>query len=242
MKLGVQSQIGSHPINSGEFIALIPFTKKGKSQKLQPGEIGITFQTTQQSVPSNLSESTWRDMVEDLSYLNSATNFEEPTCLPNYSDKTEGDLVNKNYARKRRKVCKVESNVGLAEDLIFNLLSSSSTHILDEDSCRKLLEILENVHCFLDGKFENCMFLSKVDVLENAQLKPSCSCLCPPWLTVMMKTFTFLNILTGFLQLHQETVTFDLVKDSLYKLRELGFCASVEDLKRLPELCPKVDY
>lgn len=247
MKLGVQSQIGSHSINPGEFIALMPFTKKEKSRNVQCEGSGVALQTTQQGAPSSLAESAWRDMMEDLSYLSNTVSSEEQSgCLPNSSsDKSKDEASDKkhtkNYSRKRRR--KVESKAGLAEDLISSLLLSSKNSVLDEDVCGKFLQVLESVHCLSDAETGNCMLLSKVDMQENGQpYQPSCSCLCPPWLTIMMKTFTFLNIFAGFLQVHHESVmmTFDLVNDSLDKLRELGFCASVEDLKRLPDLCPKV--
>ncbi|KMT10853.1 hypothetical protein BVRB_5g113540 isoform A [Beta vulgaris subsp. vulgaris] len=249
MKLGVQSQIGSHSINPGEFIALMPFTKKEKSRNVQCEGSGVALQTTQQGAPSSLAESAWRDMMEDLSYLSNTVSSEEQSgCLPNSSsDKSKDEASDKkhtkNYSRKRRR--KVESKAGLAEDLISSLLLSSKNSVLDEDVCGKFLQVLESVHCLSDAETGNCMLLSKVDMQENGQpYQPSCSCLCPPWLTIMMKTFTFLNIFAGFLQVHHESVmmTFDLVNDSLDKLRELGFCASVEDLKRLPDLCPKVVY
>ncbi|KNA22801.1 hypothetical protein SOVF_030700 [Spinacia oleracea] len=247
MKLGIKSQIGSHSISSGDFIALMPFTKKEKSQNLQSEGSGVASKTTPQSETSNLAESAWCDMMEDLSYLsNSVISEEQPGCLSDcFSDKSKGDMMDENhtsnYARKRRKISQVESKAGIPEDLVSSLLHSSKQHVLDKDVCEKFLKVLEYIGCFSDAETGKCMLLSKVDMQEDSQpAQPSCSCLCPTWLTVMMKSFTFLNVLAGFLQVNYETVTFDLVKNSLDGLRELGFCASVEDLKRLPDLCPKV--
>ncbi|KAL2935519.1 ATP-dependent helicase HRQ1 [Bienertia sinuspersici] len=240
-KLCVQSLIGSHIINSGEFIALMPFSKKAKPLTLQPEDSGVAVQTTQENAPSNLAESAWRDMMEDLSYLsNKMPSEEQPGCSPNcWSDKSKGDTKIKdhisNNGRKRRKTSQVDSNPGLAEDLISSLLHSSGKHVLDVNVCEKILKVLESVYCLSYAESGKCMLLSKADKQE-----PTFSCLCPTWLTMMIKTFTFLNILAGYLQMHRETLTYDLVKDSLGKLGELGFCASVEDLKDLADFFPKI--
>ncbi|XP_021757197.1 uncharacterized protein LOC110722235 [Chenopodium quinoa] len=245
MKLGVKSLIGSHSINCGEFVALMPFTKKAKSQNIHSEESGVSSQTTPQSEPSHVAESAWRDMMEDLSYLNNTMSSEEHSgCLPDHFDKSKGVMINENlssnYARKRRKISQVESKAGLADDLISSLLRFSNRHVLDQEVCESFLKILESVHCLSDAETGNCMLSSKFNMQGNGQpAQPSC-CLCPTWLTIMMQSFAFLNIFAGFLQVNHEAVTFDLVKNSLNKLRELGFCASVEDLKRLPDLCPKV--
>uniref|UniRef100_A0A803N367 Uncharacterized protein n=1 Tax=Chenopodium quinoa TaxID=63459 RepID=A0A803N367_CHEQI len=246
MKLGVKSLIGSHSINCGEFVALMPFTKKAKSQNIHSEESGVSSQTTPQSEPSHVAESAWRDMMEDLSYLNNTMSSEEHSgCLPDHFDKSKGVMINENlssnYARKRRKISQVESKAGLADDLISSLLRFSNRHVLDQEVCESFLKILESVHCLSDAETGNCMLSSKFNMQGNGQpAQPSC-CLCPTWLTIMMQSFAFLNIFAGFLQVNHEAVTFDLVKNSLNKLRELGFCASVEDLKRLPDLCPKPD-
>ncbi|XP_021731008.1 uncharacterized protein LOC110697909 isoform X2 [Chenopodium quinoa] len=246
MKLGVKSQIGRHSINSGEFVALMPFTKKAKSQNIHSEESGVASQTTPQSEPSHVAESAWRDMMEDLSYLSNTMSSEEHSgCLPDHFDKSKDDMINENlssnYSRKRRKISQVENKAGLADDLISSLLHSSKRHVLDQEVCEGFLKVLESVRCLSDAETGNCMLSSKFNMQENGQpAQPSCSCLCPTWLTIMMKSFTFLNIFAGFLQVNHEAVTFDLVKNSIDKLRELGFCGCVEDLKRLPDLCPKV--
>ncbi|KAL9231532.1 hypothetical protein vseg_006752 [Gypsophila vaccaria] len=245
-KLAMQSQIGSLSIKSGDFIALMPFTKKGKCQNLPPQETPPSSQTSPPTAGSELAEAAWRDMMEDLSYLNDSSNCEqqpESTSVDFLYDVNSAKMKAKgtnNVSKKRGRMPISEIKGGFGEELISSLLQSSKKHTFDKDVSERFLKVLESVDCLSDVKTGECVLLSEASMRNSSQA--SSSCLCPDWLKKLVKGFTFLNVLTGFLKMQHETVTFEYVKDSLDKLHELGFGVGMEDLKCLSNVCPKVVY
>ncbi|KAK9684448.1 hypothetical protein RND81_10G210900 [Saponaria officinalis] len=245
-KVAMESQIGSLPINAGDFIAFMPFTKKGKRRNLPPQETASSSQTSLPTARSEVAEAAWRDMMEDLSYLNNASTCEQPpksTCV-DFSNKIEGAKISakstNNLSRKRGRMSISEIKGRFDEELIHSVLQSSRKHTFDKDVSERFLKVLESVDCLLDLKTGKCVLSSEASMQDCSQA--SSSCFCPDWLKKLVKGFTFLNILTGFLQVQHETVTFEYVNDSLDKLLELGFCVSMEDLKCLSDVCPKLVY
>ncbi|XP_074316477.1 uncharacterized protein LOC141652775 isoform X2 [Silene latifolia] len=244
-KLAMQSQIGSLLINSGDFIALIPFTKKSKFQNLPPKESAACPQTSAPTMHSEAAEAAWRDMMEDLSYLKSAPNCEQqPESIADDLYMKRKDAMLKahgtsNLSKKRGRMSTSEIKGGFDEELISCILQFSRKHTFDKDVCGSIFKILESVRCLLDVKTGKCVLLSNTNTQDGSQ--PSLSCRCPAWLKTTIKGFTFLNILAGFFQVVDETITFEYVKDSLDQLCKLGFCASMEDLTRLSDVCPKAE-
>ncbi|KAH9606599.1 hypothetical protein KSS87_019763 [Heliosperma pusillum] len=245
-KLAMQSQIGSLLINSGDFIALIPFTKKGKSQDLPPKESAVCPQTSSPTMPSEVAEAAWCDMMEDLSYLNSATNCEQ---LPESTDddlfmqRTDAMLEThgtSNLSKKRGRMCTPKIKGGFDEELTSCILQFSRKRTFDKDVCGSIFKILDSASCLLDVKTGKCVLFSNTNMQDRSQ--PSLSCRCPAWLKTTVKGFTFLNILAGLFQVADQTITFEYVKNSLDQLCKLGFCVSMEDLTRLSDVCPKVVY
>lgn len=248
-KLNLQSHICSHSIQSGEFIVLVPFTKKDRLQALQSGQCATSSRVSDQSSEPNF-DSAFSDMMQDLSSLRDISdnenqiNFELESI--NSGDKNEAKLevsASRSLDRKRKRgvdVCKPE---GLTDDLILCILQAPSKNFLDEENSERLIQVMEWMNCLSDPHSGNCMLLRKHN-LRNGCGGPcrdnSSSCLCPSWLKMIMKSFSFLNIFSAFLQLQCEEITWAQLKEALDQLGKFGFQVGVQDLEHLSILCPKV--
>ncbi|GAB4845369.1 hypothetical protein Ancab_038777 [Ancistrocladus abbreviatus] len=257
VKLSPQSQIGNHSIGSGEFLVLVPFTKKSRSQSQQSDQSTSLPQFSHPSAASNLADLAWCDVMKDLSHLHNASdnesqidyvqtgqNLNTGSSISNgMNGGDKSNMVDKTssasyFHAEHSRGSDFKKKEVLSVELISSILQMSDKSVLDKEICEGFLKLLESVNCFSDVKHGNCLLLKKANLQHSSS--SSLSCICPVWLKKAMKAFTFLNSLTAFLQVRQERVTMDSVKDALEKLGEFGLSLSVEDLKNLALLCPKV--
>ncbi|GMH17030.1 hypothetical protein Nepgr_018871 [Nepenthes gracilis] len=257
VKLDSQRQIGSHSICSGEFLVLVPFAKKGRFKNQQLDRSTSMLQVPHQSAVINLEDSTWCDMIKDLSYLRNTSDNENQTDSKTCDRNFNGEPFTANWKNRNDKSDVVDQTSGtsylptkrksllnehkeevLSEGLISSLIQLSDGNILDKEVYEKFLKVLESVNCLSDVQSRNCLLLRETNLRGSNE--PLHSCVCPPWLKITMKAFTFLNILTGFLLVRQERVTLDFLKVVLHKFGEFGLPVGFEDLKDLSVLCPKV--
>ena len=73
VKLKLQSRIGTLEIGNGEFLVLVPFTKKDNTSQTTRSQNSNHSKTSMQ-VPnqpsiSKFADSAWSDMMQDLTYL-----------------------------------------------------------------------------------------------------------------------------------------------------------------------------
>ena len=72
VKLKLQSRIGTLELGNGEFLVLVPFTKKVISQTTRTQnstQSKTSMQVLNQPSISKFADSAWSDMMQDLSYL-----------------------------------------------------------------------------------------------------------------------------------------------------------------------------
>ncbi|KAI3726829.1 hypothetical protein L1987_66635 [Smallanthus sonchifolius] len=230
-KLNLQSQI-SNLISHGEFIVLIPFMKKDKQKSVDPCTDSLN---TNQCSTSIFADSTWSDMMKDLSSLREREIDGDDSHHP---VGFEGAYSNVQH----------EADMGDFESLvdetllILNTLQSCDIDELDVKSCEKFMKVLESVNCLYDPKSKNCMLRNtniRCGEMEHAA-DSSYSCLCPSWLKVVLKMFYFLNIYSTFLQVQQKKVTLLSLEEGLNRLSKFGLGFDCADLENLSLLCPKV--
>eukprot|EP00261_Vitis_vinifera_P040944 XP_019082187.1 PREDICTED: uncharacterized protein LOC100257644 isoform X3 [Vitis vinifera] len=243
-KLSLQSKLNSHPIGSGKFMVLVPFTKKVR----QCNQSATTSEVPNQSPVSNFADSAWSDMMQDLRTLSNMSNNENQTNFDSGSviEGVRNELMEEASAtytlERKRKKFHGDKQEGSSDDLILSLLKSPCKIFLDKQNCEILIRVLESVNCLLDMRSGSCMLLREVGLAYGDATQSgskSSLCLCPAWLKKIMKTFTFLNIFSAFLQLQQGHITLIHLKEGLDHLGEFGFQVDMEDIEHLSVLCPK---
>ncbi|KAL4584143.1 hypothetical protein LXL04_008733 [Taraxacum kok-saghyz] len=231
-KLSLQSQISSTWISDGEFIVLLPFTKKDKQKTVEPSENDTNSQNFHQCSTSSFAESAWSDMMQDLSSLQDIEIDENQIYSEANNRSTESNTQN-------------EAKKSLFDEALIELLNtlqSCDSDEPDEKSCQGFMQVLESVNCLSDLKTRNCMLMN-----ANTRITESCGsasssnpCTCPSWLKVHLKAFYFLNIYCSFLQVQQRKVTLLSLERGLDQLSKFKCGFESVDLENLAILCPQV--
>ncbi|GJX08329.1 uncharacterized ATP-dependent helicase YprA [Tanacetum coccineum] len=233
MKLSLQSQISGNVMSDGEFIVLIPFTKKDKKKALEPGVDETDIKSSDQCSTSKFAESAWSDMMQDVSCLREREVNENENVSCSHVEFGGADKK----AQTDGNIRNCESLFNEEVDEMLNTLLSCDEDELDEKGCKWFMLVLESVNCLSDPKTSNCM-------LGNGSIRSgagsSCSCHCPSWLKVLLKAFYFLNIYCTFLQVQQKKLTLLSLEKGLNQLRQFGFGIEYADLGNLSLLFPKV--
>ncbi|KAL8143605.1 hypothetical protein V2J09_016637 [Rumex salicifolius] len=243
VKLGLKTQVGSQQMNSDEFFVLVPFTKKGS---------GVQGKNTEYYQPKNskvslaprilkLAQSVWSEMREGVSSLgNAGLDVEGLNYVPTYLGSSSGKKNDTVASRKRTRQSGGNKEDSSASDAIISIiLQSVRRNVMDDDVCQSFNKVLESANCFSDAQSEKCMILSKPN-LQSLGREKSVTCACPPWLKVLMKTFAFLNIFSGFMLAQLQKLTVDNVRIALDKLSKLSVGVTMEDLNHLSLIFPQV--
>lgn len=213
----LHDQIGSYHIESGEFVVLIPFVKKEPTQKEKPDSVFSSPNVACNASTSNFADTTWSNIMEDLSELR---------------ETAEEIDVNK------EKIVEVEMKRGLGSEKEINLPYHMILNTLDDTSrsAEGFSKVLESVNCLSDLPLGYCKLLKRACLKGNDG--SGVTCLCPPWLKMVLKSFAFINIFSAFLHLQSRKVTMTLLDEALDQLAKFGVKLGVHDMKRLSLLCP----
>lgn len=251
-KLGLQSKIGSLNIKPDEFLVLVPFSKKEpnnkQTQKSDQSKASLNG-SGKSSTISNFADSAWSDMMQDLSSLRENSSNQTPmepiVGSFNLGDRTEA--MNEtatccSSGAKRKK--------GLdSDDIMLDILRCSrrSKNVLDEHNFTRFVEVLASVSCLSDPHNGDCMLWRRVHLRRHGfgtglPKSSGSSCLCPPWLKIIMKAFAFLNTFSAFIQSRQERTTSILLEQALGHLPKFGVELGLKDIKNLSVISPKVIY
>ncbi|KAK6795347.1 hypothetical protein RDI58_008800 [Solanum bulbocastanum] len=247
VKLGLESKISDHSVGSGEFLVLVPYTKKDRQQNQK------TETPASSSVPVGGStlkeaETAWSDMMEDLSYLSSISRNENQNEVlldeTRYRDSDGHNCsvpMNCSSQVKRKRSIKDDKMEGHADELVLNILKSSSND-MDDEKAKIFVQVLASINCFTDPDSGNCMWeeANRNDKVSDPCSSGSDSCGCPTWLRRISNIFSFLNIYSASLQLQQGQVTYSSLKGALDRLCLFGFVVGVTDIEQLSLICPKV--
>ncbi|ESW10374.1 hypothetical protein PHAVU_009G203700 [Phaseolus vulgaris] len=236
-KLRLHTQIASYPIQHNEFLVLIPFTKKEKepsttSDSLQPN---VPHTTNASGSTSDLADSTWSSIKEDLSLLR---------------DATENNASNSELGKEKSLETSTEGALGSAKQielpyhLILNTLRDTSDGPLGEHNCEVFVKVLESVNCLSELPFGHCKLLKRARSKGGGggglrkRVSDGAICLCPPWLKILVKAFAFVNIFSAFIYMQLRDLTSILLEEALSELAKFGVKLGLGDIKNLSLLCP----
>ncbi|KAJ0105350.1 hypothetical protein Patl1_18952 [Pistacia atlantica] len=245
VKLSLQSQVGSLKMEPGEFMVLIPFTKKDRPQTPKHDSSETSSNAAEQTSSSKkFVDSTYTEMMQDLASFReeetSNIDNNQPKCYTDFGNVSRGPLE-----AKRKRVVDCDSQQGGPYDFLWTVWRSKNKNAFEGQNSEKFVEVLQSVTCLLDPHSGKCMLLREASMRSsNGGLWESndndCSCLCPVWLKKIMEAFAFLSIFCAYLHLRKEKVTLSRVKDALNQLGKFGVRVSIEDIEHLSVLCPKV--
>ncbi|KAL5818090.1 hypothetical protein ACOSQ3_026468 [Xanthoceras sorbifolium] len=249
IKLSLQSQVSSVSIEPGEFLVLIPFTKKERPQTPK-----ADFSETSSSVAKHnliskkLADLTYSDMMRELSSLHeeessNISSSQPKDCALNTMDFRKVNREPLETKRKRGVDC--NNLEARPYEFLWSVLRSTNKNALEGQNCEKFVEVLESVNCLSDPNSGNCMLLREANRRSSGEgiFKSSnngSSCLCPDWLKKIVEAFAFLSIFSAYLQLQGKKVTLTHVKDALDQLAKFGVQLGIKNIEHLSTLCPKV--
>ncbi|PQP93687.1 putative ATP-dependent helicase YprA [Prunus yedoensis var. nudiflora] len=249
-KLGLQSKIGSLNIKPDEFLVLVPFSKKEpnnkQSQRSDQSKASLNG-SDKSSTISNFADSAWSDMMQDLSSLRENSSNQTPmepiVGSFNLGDRTE---VTNETSTCCSSGAKREKGLD-SDDIMLDILRCSrrSKNVLDEHNFTRFVEVLASVSCLSDPYNGDCMLWRRVHLRRHGfgtglPKSSGSSCLCPPWLKIIMKAFAFLNTFSAFIQSRQERTTSILLEQALGHLLKFGVELGLKDIKNLSVISPKV--
>ncbi|XP_058070568.1 ATP-dependent helicase hrq1 isoform X2 [Magnolia sinica] len=215
---GVEPRLDSNAINM-------------KERNLATGESSNVNQSST-SLPANSAQP---DIMRNWSSLDSDDVNREGT------DVAIGERSNPSSLNaKRKRGSSQDGWEGRKHDLLRDILCLKNEDFLSKQNCGRVCQVLESVNCLSDSKSANCLLFQ--ELYGNSSLDSDTKrCMCPPWLKTTLKTFTFLNIFSGFLQMRSEYVTWNRLKGAVERLSGCGIKeVSIADMEQLSLLCPKV--
>ncbi|KAH9778306.1 UBQ helicase-c and DEAD-like helicase domain-containing protein [Citrus sinensis] len=247
--MSVLSQVSNFPTAPGEFLVLIPFSKKEKPQIEKTGLFETSSDYAKETLISNkFADSTYSDMMQEFSSLheeesNSVSN-DKPECNNAYS-MPFGCISSDPLETKRKRGAECDDQGGRPYDFLWSVMRSTSKNALERQNCEKFVEVLESVNCLSDPYSGKCMLLREASRRStgremNKSSGDNSSCLCPVWLKKIMEAFAFVSIFSAHLQLRREKVILSHVKGALNQLEKFGVRVGIEDIENLAVLCPKV--
>lgn len=230
-------------------MVLVPYAKKDQQQTRPDNKAVTTLKGQSKFSTSKASDSVWSDMMQDLSFLrdipreeNSCNLESNGTNFANSNEVRWGSYTSTSSEPKMKKRLNSDKQAGHIDDLIISILGSSENTQLDEQNCKRFMQVLESVNCLSNPHSGECVL--KEAYLQDNDQNPLANendlCLCPSWLKIVMKAFYFLNIYSAYLHVQRDKVTVTCLKESLDQLYKLGLQVGIADLEILSHLCPKV--
>lgn len=247
--MSVQSQVSNFPTAPGEFLVLIPFSKKEKPQIEKTGLFETSSDYAKETLISNkFADSTYSDMMQEFSSLHeeesNSVNNDKPECNNAYS-MPFGCISSDPLETKRKRGAECDDQGGRPYDFLWSVMRSTSKNALEGQNCEKFVEVLESVNCLSDPYSGKCMLLREASRRSTGREMNKSSgdnslCLCPVWLKKIVEAFAFVSIFSAHLQLRREKVILSHVKGALNQLEKFGVRVGIEDIENLAVLCPKV--
>ncbi|RWW76978.1 hypothetical protein BHE74_00014895 [Ensete ventricosum] len=240
-KLSLDSRVDSHPVEHGEFMVLVPFTKKSGQIPVENGPpVRSPPNRPLDSVPSPAADMAWRDIMNDLSSLSGITKDEKTRNgwgPSNYLSSKEGETSVGERCRKTsmKRTCK--RKLDDSHVLLRDLLCSDEKDIFDRLMSERIRCIVELVCCLCNADSGSCLLF--VEYFRSTSM--SQQCVCPSWLKRVLKNFTFINILCALFHMQKKFLTWKCIDEALKQPGTFGLentCGS--DVENLSLLCPQV--
>ncbi|KAG6535035.1 hypothetical protein ZIOFF_008953 [Zingiber officinale] len=238
-KLSLDSRVGSHSIEHGEFMVLIPYIKKSQQSAVEYGQSGSrTPNVSTDRVAVSAADSTWHDIMNDLSSF-SAMQAEITKTDNRHSKRLYCEEGGTSLGESRRKTysdraCKrkLDDNHALHE-----VLCSDAQNISDKQVSSIIRGVLESVNCLSKANSSGCLLFEEYYKSTGVVQ----SCVCPSWLKRVLKIFMFVNIMYAFVQRQKKCFTWECIDKALMQSNIFGLeNACMTDVKSLPLLCPKM--
>ncbi|XP_068668097.1 uncharacterized protein [Aristolochia californica] len=246
MKMRPGFQITNNSIDSEGFVVLVPFTVKNiLPAEHQEYDISSSLlRNSHDTSMSSASDTAWSDIMQDLSVLSDmSTKGLEPSIAS--EDTVCGDR-NSNISTLigKQKRCLKGQKTG---DMLHSILHSSCENVFGGQSCSNLHQALESANCLTNSLTGDCLLSEEFGtlIIKNADMiqvaHGSEFCACPTWLKKLLKSFTFLNIYSGFIQMLGQDVTYNCLKEAMNQFNSstLGEVC-LADVENLSLICPKV--
>lgn len=238
-KLSLDSRVDDYPVEHGEFMVLVPFTKKSGRLPVENGPLVRSPPNRPlDSVPSPAADMAWRDIMNDLSSLSGITKDEITRSGPsNYLSSKKGETSVGERCRKTllKRTCK--RKLDDSHVLLRDLLCSDEKNIFDQLMSDRIRCIVESVCCLCNADSGSCLLFEEY----FRSTSTSQHCVCPFWLKRVLKNFTFINILCALFQIQKKFLTWKCIDEALKQPGTFGLentCGS--DVENLSLLCPLV--
>ncbi|XP_028763598.1 uncharacterized protein LOC114721875 isoform X2 [Neltuma alba] len=250
-KLRLHSQIDCYPIETGDFLVLVPFTKKSN----QCDAFAAPPNVADTASISNLADSTWSNIMEDISYLretrSDAENDDDASHLKfdMFTDehrKTTAETPSPNCPESKSKWdFGSDKQIELPYHLILSKLqyTSETEDALGEHNCEILAKVLASITCLSDLPLGHCKLFKRARQKGadlGSYVNNGSSCLCPQWLKKVMKAFTFINIFSSWLHWQGKKTASNLLEKAMNQLGKFGVKLDIQDMKHLSLLCPEL--
>lgn len=237
--MSLDSRVGSHSIEHGEFMVLIPYIKKSPQSAVEYGQSGSrtpNSSTDRVAVPA--ADSTWHDIMNDLSSLSGMqTEITKTDSRPSkrlFSEEGETSLCKSPRKTYSDRACKRKLDDNHA---LYEVLRSDAQNISDKQISNTIRGVLESVNCLSKADSSGCLLFE--EYFKSTGVAQGC--VCPSWLKRVLKIFMFVNIMYAFAQRRKKCFTWECIDKALMQSNIFGLeNTCVTDVKSLPLLCPKV--
>ncbi|CAH2073576.1 unnamed protein product [Thlaspi arvense] len=169
------------------------------------------------------------------------TDLPEPSLSSSFSDSTYSAMIRQSSSSRAGNAKIAENHsVGVKrkrdqetcpDEFLRGVLESDCRDAFKGQNTEKLTEVLKSRNCLTSPGFAKCLMSRETS---------SYSCSCPDWLKLSMETFSFLNLFSSLIEYRGEKLFFTRLEESLARLATSGVRASIEDVKNLSIICPKV--
>ncbi|KAG9443551.1 hypothetical protein H6P81_014891 [Aristolochia fimbriata] len=234
------------------FVVLVPFSPKNipPTKHKEYDDNNLLLRNFHDTSMCTTSESAWSDIMQDLSVLSkmstegldSRRGFEDTVC--GVSKSAIGGSSKIPSLNGKQKSCLKGQEKG---NIILSILQTGPENGFGGHHSCDLHRALGSTNCLTNSLTGNCLLseefgallLQKADMVQ-VNYGSEC-CACPTWLQKMLKSFTFLNIYSGFIQMHGQEVTYNHLKEAMnqFNSSSLGE-VSIVDIENLSVICPKI--
>ncbi|XP_038983505.1 uncharacterized ATP-dependent helicase YprA-like isoform X1 [Phoenix dactylifera] len=241
-KLRLESRMENHQIEHGEFMVLVPFTKKTQRFSVEPDPPGPQTgpsKSSRESMVSSAAESAWLDIMNDLSSLSDVAGLDGAPSNFSLSNKLGGG---KEEALKVEGSSKLSLNTKRKREpendhVLRDILRSDFKNVFEQQTSDRISQFVESASCLSSPTMGSCLLFEEFFTTS----KETGQCVCPSWLKRVLKNFTFLNIFYAFFHIQGKCMTWDCIEEALKNRRRIGLDdICISDVENLSLLCPKV--
>ncbi|KAK8962459.1 hypothetical protein KSP40_PGU013491 [Platanthera guangdongensis] len=229
-RLKLDSRIDCHQIGDGEFMVLVPYTKKIQQLPSQHDTVEQDSEPPLKNLMSSTAESIWLDIMGDISSVNDISQDNLSNVNSTRQTIGEGEVLMAEKPKKRKKVSD-------SFYTILDILGSDAKDVFEKKESIKISKLVGSINCLSDPNIGMCLL--HLYFKEGSPAGDHCA--CPLWLKKLIKTFSLVNVLYAFFHLQNKCMTMGFLKEALEQSTIFGLdelCTSF--VKNLSTLCPKV--